>query len=78
MVNVPRHCSNLHQSAFIIFIAQTCKILVVLVKTLAADEKYPIFHTENLTIPIQMVLSEKEKTFSQFFAAFLKPRLTFK
>ena len=50
----------------------TCKILVLLVNTLAGDEKYPVLNRDNLTIPIQMQLSEKQKTFSQFFAAFLK------
>ena len=46
--------------------------------TLPTDEKYPLLNTENLTIPIQMQLSQKKKTFSQFFAAFLKSRLNFK
>ena len=46
--------------------------------TLPAGEKYPLLNTENLTISIQMQLSQKKKTFSQFFAAFLKSRLNFK
>ena len=33
---------------------------------------------DNLTIPIQMQLSQKQKNFSEFFAAFLKSRLYFK
>ena len=41
-----------------------CKILGLLVNTLAADEKYPVLNRDNLTILIQMQLSEKEKTFS--------------
>ena len=56
----------------------TCKILVLLVNTLAGDEKYPVLNRDNLTIPIQMQLSEKEKTFSEFLAAFLKANLNFK
>ena len=56
----------------------TCKILGLLVNTLAADEKYPVLNRDNLTIPIQMQLSQKQKTFSQFFAAFLKSTLNFK
>ena len=56
----------------------TCQILGLLVNTLAADEKYPVLNRNNLTIPIQMQLSEKKKTFYQFFAAFLKSRLNFK
>ena len=52
-----------------------CKILGLLVKTLAADEKYPVFHREDLMIPIKMQLSQKQKTFSQFLVVFLKSRL---
>ena len=50
----------------------TCQILGLLVNTLATDEKYPLLKRDNLTIPIQMQLSQKHKTFSQFFAKFLK------
>ena len=45
---------------------------------MAADEKYPVLNRDNLTIPIQMQLSQKQKTFSDSFAAFLKCRLNFK
>ena len=55
----------------------TCQILELLVNTLAADEKYLVLHRDNLTIPIQMQLSQKQKTFSEFFAAFLKFRVNF-
>ena len=41
-----------------------CQILGPLVKTLAVNEKYPVHNGEYLTIPIQMQLSEKQKTFS--------------
>ena len=47
----------------------------LLVQTLAADEKYPVLKRENLTTPIQMQLSQKENTFPQFLAAFLKSNL---
>ena len=56
----------------------TFKILVLLVNTLVADERYPVLNRDNLTIPIQMILSQKEKTFSQSLAAFLKYKLNFK
>ena len=56
----------------------TCQILGLFVKTLTADEKYRVLNRDNLTIPIQMHLSEKQKTFSEFSAAFLKSRLDFK
>ena len=55
----------------------TCQILGLLVKTLAAYEKYPVLNRDNLTVPIQMRLSEKQKKFSEFFAAILKSRLHF-
>ena len=47
------------------------------VNTLAADEKYPVLNRDNLTIPIQMQLSQKHKTFCQFFTAFMKYRSNF-
>ena len=50
----------------------TCKILGLLVNTLVPDEKYPVSNRDNLTIRIQMPLSQREKPFSKFFAAFLK------
>ena len=55
----------------------TCQILGLLVKTLAANEKYPLLKRDNLTIPIQMQLSQKEETFSLFSLAFLKSRRNF-
>ena len=56
----------------------TCQIFGLLVNTLAADEKYPVLNRDNLSIPIQMQLSEKESTFSQLSVAFLKSRSIFK
>ena len=56
----------------------TCQILGLLVNTLAADEKYPVLNRDNLTIPNQMHLSEKQKKLYQFLAAFLKCILNFK
>ena len=56
----------------------TSQILRLLANTLAADEKYPVLDRDNLTIPIQMQLSQKQKTFSQFLCAFLKSLLNFK
>ena len=45
---------------------------------MAADEKYPVLNRDNLTISIQMQLSEKQKPFSHLFSAFLKYSLNFK
>ena len=54
-----------------------CKFLRLLVKTLTYDEKYSLLYRQNLTQPIQILLSHKQKTFSQFFSAFLKYTLNF-
>ena len=42
------------------------------------DEKHFLLNRDNLTQPIQMQLSQKQKTFSEFFFAFLKSILNFK
>ena len=54
-----------------------CKILRLFVNTLTADDKYSLLNRDNLTQPIQILLSQKEKTFSQFLATFLKSTLNF-
>ena len=48
----------------------TCQILGLLVNTLVADEKYPVLNRENLTIPIQMKLSQKRTFFLNFLLHF--------
>ena len=52
----------------------TSQILGLPVNTLAANKKYRALKRENLMILIQIQLSQKHKTFSQFFTAFLKSR----
>ena len=54
-----------------------CKISGLLPNTLSVDGKYSLLNRENLTQPIQMQLSWKQKTFSDFFSAFLKSSLNF-
>ena len=54
-----------------------CKFLRLLVRTLTDDEKYYLLYRENLTQPIQILLSQKQNTFSQFFSEFLKSTLNF-
>ena len=53
------------------------KILGLFVNTLTDDDKYCLLYRDNLTQPIQIRLSQKKKTFSQFFSAFLKSTLNF-
>ena len=45
--------------------------------TLIDDDKYCLLYTENLTQPSEILLAQKQKTFSQFFSAFLKSTLNF-
>ena len=54
-----------------------CKFLRLLVNTLTDDEKYSLLYRQNLTQPIQILLSQKEKTSSESFCAFLKSLLNF-
>ena len=55
----------------------TGQMVGLLVNTLPADKEYPVLNRDNLTIPIQKQLSQKQKTFSEFFSAFLKSRWNF-
>ena len=54
-----------------------CKIIRLFVNTFTGDDKYSLFHRNNLKEPIQLQLLRKEKTFTQFFSAVLKSRLNF-
>ena len=45
--------------------------------TSSADGSYSLLNTDNLTQPIQMRVSERQRTFSRFFLAFLKSSLNF-
>ena len=54
-----------------------CKILRLFVNILTAEGKYSLLDRDNIMQPIQILLSQKQKTFSQFFSAFLKSTLNF-
>ena len=61
------------------------KSLLVLTKirrlfliTLATDDKHYLVNRGTLTQPIQKPLPQKQKTFSEFFFAFLKSILNYK
>ena len=54
-----------------------CKISRLFPNTLSVRGKYSPLNRDNLTQPIKMQLSQKQKPFSQFFAAFLKSSLNF-
>ena len=53
------------------------KILSLFTNRLSADGKYSLLNRDNLMQPIQMQLYRKQKTFSDFFSAFLKSSLNF-
>ena len=54
------------------------KIPRLFVNRQTVDEKHYLLNRDNLTQPIQIQLSQKLKTFSEFFFAFLKSILIFK
>ena len=54
------------------------KVLRLFANTLTVDDEHYLLNRDNLTQPIQMQLSQKQKTFSQFSFAFLKCTLNFK
>ena len=53
------------------------KILRPFVNTLSEDDKYCLLYKDNLLQTFQILLSHKQKTFSEFFSAFLKSTLNF-
>ena len=53
------------------------KIVRLFVHPLTANKKHYLRNTDNLTQPIHMQLSQKQKTFSEFFSAFLESSLNF-
>ena len=46
------------------------KTLRLFVNTLTVDEKHYLLNRDNLTQPIQIQLSQKQKTFSEFYLDF--------
>ena len=54
-----------------------CKILRLFVYTLTGDDKYCSLYRDNLTQPIQILLAQKQKTFSRLISAILKSTLNF-
>ena len=48
------------------------------VNILRVNDKHYLLNRDNLTQPIQIKLSQKQKIFSEFFFAFLKSILNFK
>ena len=53
-------------------------MLRLFVNTLTADDKHYLLNRDNLTPPIELQLSQKQKSFSHFFFVSLKSILNFK
>ena len=54
-----------------------CKILGLFVNTLTDDGKYSLLYRDNLMQQIQILLSQKPKTFPKLSSEILKPTLNF-
>ena len=54
-----------------------CKTLRLFVNALTPDGKYSLLIRDKLTQPLQILLSQKQKSLSQFFSSFLKSTLNF-
>ena len=54
-----------------------CKILGLFVNTLTDDGKYSLLYRDNLMQQIQILLSQKPKTFSKLSSEILKLTLNF-
>ena len=54
-----------------------CNILGLFVNTLSDKDEYCVLYRDNLTQAIQILLSQKQKTFSEVCSAFLKSTLNF-
>ena len=83
MVNRSKHCCNLNDSTFAVFVDHSegklswkksrlviLKILRLFLNTLTADDKYSLINRDTLTQPIWMQLSQKEKIALNFFLHF--------
>ena len=55
-----------------------CKILGPFFNTLTSNVKSSLLNIDNLTQPIHIQLSKKQKTLFQFFSTFLKSTSSFK
>ena len=49
-----------------------CKMLRLFVNILTGDDNYSLLNRDKLTQRVQILLSQKQKTLSRFFFAFLK------
>ena len=81
----PRYSRNLHEGGrfYHVSLSFPGKLIskmytLVIGKILRVFDKYRVQDCENLPLPIQMQLSEKRKTFSEFCVPFLQSASNFK
>ena len=55
-----------------------CEMLGLFFNTLTVDGKYSLRNIESLLQPVQMQISKKQNTFSNFFPSFLNITFNFK
>ena len=66
----------MHEKKYLLVIQKTLRLFV---NTLTLDDKHYVLNRDNLTQPIQIQLSQKQKTFSEFFfSSFSESMLNFK
>ena len=65
----------MHWKKSLLVLPKTRRLLVI---TLTTDDKHYLVNRDTLRQPIQKPLPQKQKTFSEFFLAFLKSILNFK
>ena len=61
----------------VIELGKLLRLLRLFVNTLTDDDKYSVLNRENLRRPIQILMSEKQKTCSELFSRLLKFILNF-
>ena len=72
-----QHIHHIYWFSWKKFLLVLCKILRLFFSTLTVDHNNSLLNGDNLTQPIQIILSKKQKTFSAFFSPFLKSTLNF-
>ena len=61
----------------VIELGKLLRLLRLFVNTLTDDDKYSVLNRDNLRQPIQILMSEKQKTCSELFSRLLKFILNF-
>ena len=71
------YCSTLKNFSCEKSLLVICKILRLFVNIQSSDDKYSLLNRDNLRESIQIQLSLKERTFTEFFSAILRSSINF-